>query len=151
MTETTMEPELTGIRGWLALMALGMVFGPLRTLVQTIDRNYTGAEWDSFARHSYSALLVAYGETLIGWLIVLLVFAVTGLFFMKSRHFPKAYIVVVLFSLVYTIVDLVVVSIVFDVEIDTLISTEIFAPFAFSASWIAYLTNSRRVANTFVK
>jgi hypothetical protein len=47
------EPELAGIRGWLAVLALGMVLSPLRVLSDTVKSGYTptriGKHWQNFA------------------------------------------------------------------------------------------------------
>lgn len=161
MTIQYTETEYTqngpkGIGGWLALLGLGMVLGPLRVLAETIQTTgYTEAEWTAFRQFPLGTF-VAYFETIGIWSGVVLLFAASFLFFTKSRLFPRMYYIAWLWPLGITLVDGVLVSIAFNLplakvfdgmagDFGKLIGTTIAG-----GIWALYIYRSRRVANTFV-
>jgi Protein of unknown function (DUF2569) len=81
------DPKLTGIGGWLILVALGQIFGPIRLLVSiaqyysTLDSNIIGKLPVTFA-----------GEAVINFFVLVLSIYTTVLFFRKSKRFPRFFV-----------------------------------------------------------
>ena len=102
------KPELTGIGGWLALLAFGQVVGIVRLLVSlgqyypTID----GELWKQFP----TAL---WGEAALNAAMVGLAVCTTVLLFRHSRHFPSFFIWQTIFAIVMPLVDLVWLASIF--------------------------------------
>jgi hypothetical protein len=150
------NPELTGIGGWLVLLAFGQVLGILRLLV-TLGQYYTtiSAElWKQFP----TAL---WGEAALNAAMVGLVVCTTVQLFRHSRHFPSLFIGQTIFAIVMPLVDLVWLASIFALATDRPISefltldakegVQMFAAVIGAAIWIPYILRSRRVANTFTQ
>jgi hypothetical protein len=157
---TTIEPELTGFRGWLALLALGMVLSPLRVLSDTVKSGYTAADWDALAKFRGGTGL-AYFENGMSWAYVCLVFGLSFLFFRKSRLFPKVFVFAWVTPLAIIVLDVVGMMLVFReyIPLATLMTNAFqdertiksLVAFAIGIPWVGYVLMSRRVKNTFVK
>jgi hypothetical protein len=151
------KPELTGIGGWLALLAFGQVVGILR-LVVSLGQYYTttiNAElWKQFP----TAL---WGEVALNAAMFGLVVWTTVLLFRYSRHFPSFFIWQTIFAIVMPLVDLVWLASIFALATDKPISEfltleakegiQLFGAVVGAAIWIPYVLRSRRVANTFTQ
>ena len=81
-------PAPEGIGGWLVLVAIGQVLGPLRTLV-SIAAYYANLD----ARLFQQFPAAAYGEVLLNAAMFVLVLSTSILFFRKSRKFPRFFII----------------------------------------------------------
>lgn len=157
-TGTAIKPELTGIGGWLVLMALGQVFGPLRALGETINTAYTAADYATNAQVPGAVSVMRFEETM-AWAYVALAFFVSFLFFTKRRIFPRAFIVLALFSFVYFAIDMVVTSTVFGLPVNKLVglyfedqnNVRSMTQSIMLLPWVAYVLMSRRVKNTFIR
>jgi hypothetical protein len=155
----TPEKELKGIGGWLVLMAIGMVVGPLRTIVEAANQaNFTDSQWVFFKSYPFGVML-AYFEIGMIWALVALSFTLSYLFFMKSRYFPKAFIFVWLAPILLGVIDITLSSLVLrmsplDLAGEVLKqeqSGKAIGLFIGSLPWVIYLQMSRRVENTFVE
>jgi hypothetical protein len=150
------KPELTGIGGWLALLAFGQVVGILRLLV-SLGQYYTtiNAElWKQFPT-------AFWGEAALNAAMVGLVVCTTVLLIRHSRLFPSFFIGQAIFTIVMPLVDLVWLASIFALATDKPISEfltleakegiQMFAAVMGAAIWIPYVLRSRRVANTFTQ
>lgn len=151
------KPELTGIGGWLGLLAFGQVVGILRMPV-SLGQYYTtmiNAElWEKFP----TAL---WGEAALNAAMVGLAACTTVLLFRHSRHFPSFFVGQAIFAIVMPLVNLVWLASVFALATDKPFSefltldakerVQMFAAVIGAAIWIPYVLRSRRVANTFTR
>lgn len=151
------KPELTGIGGWLALVAFGQVVGIPR-LVVSLGQYYTttiNAElWKQFP----AAL---WGEAVLNAAMLGLLVYTTVLLFRHSRHFPSFFIGQMIFAIVMSLVDLVWLALNFALATDKPISEfltleardgmQMLAAVIGAVIWIPYTLRSRRVANTFTR
>jgi hypothetical protein len=149
------KPELTGIGGWLALLAFGQVVGILRSLMSLGNYTTINAElWKQFPT-------AFWGEAALNAAMVGLVVCTTVLLFRHSRHFPSFFIGQAIFAIVMPLVDLVWLASIFALATDKPISefltldakegVQMFAAVVGAAIWIPYILRSRRVANTFTQ
>ena len=150
------KPELTGIGGWLGLVAFGQVVGILRLLV-SLGQYYPTID-DELWKRFPTAL---WGEAVLNAAMVGLVVCTTVLLFRHSRHFPSFFIWQMIFGIVMPLVDLVWLASIFAFATDKPISefltleakegAQMFATVIGAAIWIPYILRSRRVANTFTR
>ena len=144
-----------GIGGWLLLVAVGQVVGPLRMLVglgQTLADPDTRQAFDRIP-------WAAYGEFALNLALTLLAIATAILFFRKSRYFPRFFICELVAAFVVPALALVWVALMLSArlgqpvgeflalepqEIAQLVLTVITA-----LIWIPYTLKSKRVRNTF--
>jgi len=150
------QPEMTGISGWLALLAFGQVMGILRLIfnvgqyVQSIDDKL----WTYFPTVIWTEMLI--NAAMIGlsiWTAVLL--------FMHSHRFPAFFIVQMICAVLMPFVDLLCVASFFSAALGRPFSDFFIVELrqvgqtivgVISATiWITYVLRSRRVANTFTK
>jgi hypothetical protein len=153
------RPDLVGIGGWLVLMALGQVLGPLRMLVSLGEHFEKLDKLDKNVLERFPAAI--WGETAIyvGLLIFMVYTAV--LFFRHSRKFPKFFIwecvLVVLLPFIdsiwaafsiaaYTNRDFTEFMTVDPKNIGQSVGAAVVG-----GIWVIYVVRSKRVANTFVK
>jgi uncharacterized protein DUF2569/uncharacterized protein DUF4339 len=148
---------LTGMGGWLILIAFGQVVTPLRLFVE-VGHYYATLDHGLFER--FPVTLV--GEALMNVAVAVLAVTTAVLFFRKSRRFPAFFIGEMVVALLTGPVSMAWVSLVLGVEsdqpaLDILlpmltpreITQQILAVIG-CAVWIPYVMKSRRVANTFV-
>jgi uncharacterized protein DUF2569/uncharacterized protein DUF4339 len=150
------KPELSGIGGWLALVAFGQVAGILR-LVVSLGQYYTTISDDLWKRFPVALL----GEFVLNAAMIGLVVWTTVLLFQHSRRFPGFFIWQTFFSIVVPLVDLVWIASMFSLATDRPIAEflivetnegmRMFASVVGAAIWIPYMLLSRRVANTFTQ
>jgi len=150
------KPELTGIGGWLGLLAFGQVLGILR-LVVSLGQYYTTIDAELWKQFSTAF----WGEAALNAAMVGLVLCTTVLLIRHSRHFPSCFIWQTIFAVVMPLVDLVWLASIFSLATDKPISEfltldakegmKMFAAVISAAIWIPYVLRSRRVANTFTQ
>jgi hypothetical protein len=153
----TAAPPLTGIGGWLIVLAIGQVLGPLHTLV------FLGAYvWRDLDSDLIDRLpLTVYGEMLLYAVFLAFTTCTAILFFRHSRLFPRFFIVEWILMAIFPLIDTAWVAGTATIgteesfsdfltlnpqDIVQIVSAVILGPI-----WIAYILRSRRVANTFVK
>ncbi len=148
------QPEMTGISGWLALLAFGQVMGILRLIFNVGQslQSITDEVWTSFPTVIWSEMLL--NAAMIGFAIW-----TTVLLFRHSHRFPAFFIVQVICAVLLPFVDLLCVASFFSAALNRPFSDFFIieprqigqtAIGVLSATvWISYVLRSRRVANTF--
>jgi len=155
-TSAATEPQLIGIAGWLAVVAMGQVLGPPRALMSII-RYYSALDTDLFQRFP----LTAYGEIGLNVAFFALILWTSILFFRHSRRFPAFFIVEWIVVGALPLIDLAWVAATMSIATGSSMSefltldphdlAQIGAAVVIGPIWAAYILRSRRVANTFVK
>ena len=150
------KPELTGIGGWLGLVAFGQVMGILRLLV-SLGQYYTTMD-DQLWKQFPTAL---WGEAALNAALIGLAVYTTVLLIRHSRYFPHFFIWQMIFVIVMPLVDLVWIASILALATNKPMSDlltfdakdggQIFAGVIGAAIWIPYVLRSRRVANTFTQ
>ena len=152
------DPKLTGIGGWLILVAVGLCASPLKITIEFIQTlpSFSPSNWEVLTNSAYSSYHVLWKPTLLFELfsnIFLTVFSflLLFLFFKKRRSFPDLFIVFMVLGLIIQFGDHVLASQIPAVksEIDPQAIAELTRMFFFSIIWISYLKVSRRVKATF--
>jgi len=150
-------PELVGIGGWLVLVAIGQVLGPIRVLLSL--GNYYVNELDSSLFETFPATV--YGEVVLNVAFFAFSVFVAIMFFRHSWLFPRLYILQWILIAALPLIDAGWVAVTASAysgeslseyltmdpkDIGQVIGAVIIGPI-----WIAYILRSRRVKNTFVK
>ena len=148
------KQPLSGIGGWLALLAISQVLGLLKFLV-ALGQYYTAANDDLWKRFP-TAL---WGEVAINAFHVWLIVYTTVLLLRHPRHFPRFFIWEMIAVVVLPLVDPFWVASMIGLATGQPISNyltldakdggQIIAGMIGAAIWIPYMLRSRRVANTF--
>jgi hypothetical protein len=137
----------SGIGGWLILPAIGLVLGPLRSLVGMKDY-FEAFEIVESGTPIYNFIIV---ELIVLVLFILFSIYVAIKFFSKSASAPKLVIVLLILQLFFIVVDSAAVSMMFGVPFfDGETAPMLFVSLVACAIWIPYFSNSRRVNNTFI-
>jgi hypothetical protein len=160
-TTTSSTSQLKGLGGWLVLVGFGLIFGALRLLVETINiyKPYFNTDLLEEITSPTSEFfipnfkLLFYAESLALLFLIILSLYLIYLFFNKKKNFPKNYIFVSLFVVLYIPVNAYLVYVVIPDE--KLLSEELFKAFfqamLSGAIWIPYMLKSERVRNTFIE
>jgi hypothetical protein len=161
-TSKTDDEELTGIGGWLILVGIGRVIALPATLwiiFHTYVPQLTSGALDKLSQPGNVAYSTLWKPIILFEFynnIVLVIFEVVllFLFFKKKKWFPKVCISMLIFSIVFTIIDAALVSklqssISISLNINPL--TQVTKVIVSSAVWIPYFLTSKRVKNTFIR
>jgi Protein of unknown function (DUF2569) len=150
------DPKLTGIGGWLILVALGQILGPIKFLVSigqyysTLDSNIIGKLPVTFA-----------GEAVINFFVLVLSIYTAVLFFRKSRQFPRFFVYEILAAIFLVPLGAMWTAVAASMETGQsarqLLQTALgpseigqtIAAAIIGSVWILYIFKSKRVANTF--
>lgn len=145
-----------GISGWLALVAVGQVLGPLRLLV------WIGQYYEKMDKRVLESFPVAFwGEAVLNALLFSLAVYTAVLFFRHSRKFPTLFIWQWIAVVTLPFIDAAWVAVSIGAytgkspsEFLKLEPEEIGQSIAYTilgGIWVAYILKSKRVANTFIK
>ncbi len=152
----------SGLGGWLVLVAIGRILGPLillnaiyqifsvyfksgmLTQLSDPDSNMYSALWKPMAFFELIGNVV-----LLGLSVLLIV-----LFFMKKKQFPMAYIGMMVLNVLIMLVNLIFIyqiqkSLALDLNITA--TSQLIAAIVTSGVWIPYMLVSKRVRNTFIR
>jgi hypothetical protein len=150
------KAELAGIGGWLAIVAIGQVLGPLRLLV-SLGQYYE--KLDKSIVESFP--IVVWGEAAMNASMFLLTVSTAILFFSHSRKFPTFFIWQWLVVVMLPFIDAAWIAVSMAAYTGrnptgfvNLEPKEIGQSIAYTiigGVWIAYILKSKRVANTFIK
>lgn len=155
------EKELKGLGGWLILVGIGVVIGPIRLLAVFIPLYFpmfSDGTWAALTTPSsavytpyFGAMLIA--EMCFNSLMLLACLFLVFLFFTKNHLFPKVYIGIIAASLIFIPLDAWVVTAVFPdqsmFDPDTL--KEFGRTLIAAVIWVPYMLVSKRVKATFVE
>ena len=162
MTEPDEIPpsQPVGLGGWLILVAIGLVIGPLRLLVfiaEAYPPIFSDGTWQVLTTPGSEAYHPLWGPLIMFELAGNLAFVAAGiwmlvLFFSQSARFPKVYIWVACAGLLFAIVDVWFISIVLvdGPVIDPQTAVELAGALIGVLIWVPYMLVSRRVRNTFL-
>jgi len=145
------KPSPNGIGGWLVLVALGQVFGLIRTVITLVEYYSSPQTHTAFAKIP----LAAGGELGINAAYLALLILSTYAFFNKKGYFPSLFVTEVLASPLVFCLDAAWISATTNASFSGAIDTDGLARSVGAcipgAIWIAYLFISKRVKNTFIK
>ena len=161
-TSKTDDEELTGIGGWLILIGIGRVIALPATLwiiLHAYVPQLTSGALDKLSQPGSAVYSTLWKPMILFEFynnIVLVIFEVVLLllFFKKKKWFPKVYISMLIFAIIFTIIDAALVSklqssISISLNIDPV--TPVAKVLVSSAIWIPYFLISKRVKNTFIR
>jgi len=154
------EKRIEGLSGWLILVGIGVVVSPLR-LLSVLSTTYLpmfkDGTWEALTsptsevyNSAFSSLLI--GEIFINSMVVLASIYLIYLYFSKKSFFPKLYIGLIVFSLIFIPLDAIIVSSIFpDIQVfDAETMKELGRSIIVGIIWIPYMLISKRVKNTFI-
>jgi hypothetical protein len=153
--------DLRGLGGWLILVGIGVVLAPFRqmyALVPVYTPIFTEGHWEqlttagSLGYHPFWGPLII-GEILVNSVLVLVGIYLIYLFFSKHYLFPKVYVFLAVFSLVFIVLDAWLVTIVLPAEpmFDQDTMKEVTRGLVGVMIWVPYMLVSKRVRATFVE
>ncbi|WP_100658417.1 DUF2569 domain-containing protein [Alteromonas flava] len=161
LPQQSAQNELYGIKGWLILVAIGVVVAPIRLALIYVPLYYgifTDGTFtvltsvDSEAYHPlWGPLLI--GEALFNTAMFLASACLMVLMFMKHHWFPKLFIIITVTSVVFIPFDAWLASFVLvDEPIFDADTTKEFARSVIATViWVPYMLKSERVKVTFAK
>ena len=154
--------DLRGIRGWLILIVIGLVFSPLRIglmLQKDFLPLFSDGTWEvltspsSEVYHRLWGPLIAF--EIVGNLTTITLALFTLYFlFKRSRHTPKIAIAWLLIGLVFVVSDFFfaqMIPAIADQPADPETSREITRSIVGAAIWVPYFLISKRVKATFIE
>ncbi|WP_232417965.1 DUF3857 domain-containing protein [Methyloversatilis thermotolerans] len=152
----TPVPGLQGLRGWLILPAIHMLFQPLKLGIQiaSIVDSYSIQNWNALTQpgsptyHALWAPLLLY-EILANLSLVTAWVLAAVLFFKRRSSAPRVIIVTVWLSPVLMTLDDMMVGIILPDKGQAVPPATIAGMFVGAAVWTAYLLMSDRVKSTF--
>lgn len=152
--------DLQGLGGWLALVGLGVVISPLLIIINMVrlfSGVFTSGAWPLLITPGtsvYSPLWkpIILSELLANFAMAMVAIFVMVLFFSKKKLFPKLYVGLVVFTLVFILVDAAAATLVLPDQ--PMLDTDTIQRFLRSAAraviWVPYMFLSKRVRATFV-
>jgi Protein of unknown function (DUF2569) len=159
--EMTKDRNLNGLRGWLILVGLGVIISPIKMILQSFPlylEMFSGGAFATLTTPGTKAYNPLWAPILLteitvnSGLFIASIF-VAFLFFSKKKLFPKWYISVLLFSLVFILVDALALKLVLPKEpiFDAVTAKEFIRTLIASMIWVPYMLVSKRVKATFIK
>ncbi len=158
---TEEELRLKGLGGWLILVGIGVVLGPIRSLLETVPLFYSLFADGTFSlltdpdSNAYIPFIGAYiiGEVISNSIIILASLYLIYLFFSKHYLFPKFYIGVVVATLAVIFIDAWIGTLFFPNEplMNEEVAREFIRTLVVAMIWIPYMLVSKRVKLTFVE
>ncbi|MBV1914398.1 MAG: DUF2569 domain-containing protein [Pseudomonadales bacterium] len=155
------EKDLNGLRGWLILVGIGLVYSPIRlvsTYYPLFSEVFSDGTWEILTTQGTEAYHPLWGPLLMSELIfnggmVLLCFYLIYLFFTRHRLFPKVYIFMILISFLILPFDAWMVTFVLPDEpmFDPETVKELISAAVSVVIWVPYMLRSKRVKATFVE
>lgn len=153
--------EINGLRGWLILVGIGLVFAPFRlifTVIQTYAPIFKDGTWDKLTLIEspnytpyFQSLMI--GEMLFNLCMLIASIYLVYLFTSKSKKFPKYFIAILAVSIIAIPLDSFLVTLVFDdmKMFDEETSKDLVRSLIVFGIWVPYMLLSKRVKNTFIE
>lgn len=151
--------ELNGLRGWLSVVGFTIIVSipvlgyQVINLYMPILIDGTLTHLLSFEAQSFNRFLayLVIGEFLCNSFIVLLFIYLAYLFFTKSPKFPKLYIFILLFRVVFLMLDLLIFALISPEPTSTDPETQkvLIQSIIVACVWVPYMLKSKRVRITF--
>ncbi|MGI0115808.1 DUF2569 domain-containing protein [Zooshikella sp. RANM57] len=155
------EKKFEGIGGWLILIAISIVLTPFKIIilgVTTYSDVFSTEVWEVLTTpgteiYHFLWAPIIIGEILINSGLLLAWLYMAYLFFTKNKHFPKCYISIAIFSLLFIIADAFAVKLVLPNEpvFDPDTIKELTGSLFMVVVWVPYMLVSKRVKAIFVK
>ena len=153
------DPQYDGLRGWLILIGIGVLFSPLmlaRHLLDIIRNVFLSDAWSatttagSPAYHRLWAPFIS-AEVVVTVLSLIVVIVMVPMFFSKKKIFPKVYIWLHVFTLIFVVADAFALQMIRpDLPIfDPATAKEVGRCVFTVCVWVPYMMVSTRVASTF--
>ncbi|CAH0525782.1 DUF2569 domain-containing protein [Vibrio hippocampi] len=149
------------IRGWLILIAIGIIVTPIRTLYivgEIYPTIFADGTWELLTTRGSEFYSPLWAPIIIIEIVADALFFIIGicliyLFFTKKRSFPKWYFGLALCSMLFIFLDAYAISFLLpDIEMfDAETTKEIFRRLVWLFVWSPYLFFSKRAKNTFIK
>jgi len=160
MAEDRSRVAVSGIGGWLYLVAVGLCLTPIRLGAEIVRglRPLDPATWQVVTTPGTRAYHPLFGPLIVGELVAnaaLLVWAIVllYLFFTKRRAFPVAMIVFLIVRVVIQVGDILVARMI--PAAAATIGPSVYGALAGNLLvvliWVPYFIKSRRVAATFIR
>ncbi len=162
MTTESNQENVSGIRGWLILVLIGLLISPIRILLHSYENFwplYAESLWGEFTRQSSEFYHPAFAGVVVFEIASNAILLITGLltlyvFLRKSRHTPLVAIIWIALGLVFAVVDTILIRQVplLAAQVSGLDTfKQIAGPALRAAIWIPYFVVSKRVRATFVR
>lgn len=147
--------DLSGLGGWLILVGLGLIVSPIRLVFVLFQLGeYVAVEgaWASAGKYDPNLQVLVTVEFIVVAFLLLLSILLLVLFFMKRASFPKVYIFVSLFVIVWLVVDAAAVKMIFPDQpmFDPKTAQDLVRALLSACVWVPYMLVSKRVKATFV-
>ena len=150
-----------GIGGWLILLAIGIVFSPIRIIAQIFPTYFTIFSDGSWAilttpgSATYHPLWkpILISEIIANVCFVILWIVIAFLFFSKKEKFKRLFIIAILATAVFQVLDAWAITFVIPTTniFDKESMVELIRTLIYGAIWISYLHRSKRVKATFIR
>jgi hypothetical protein len=148
------------IGGWLILVAIGLIFSPIRLIVVLVKDLLPALSGDTWSRlttpgteayHPLWAPLLLF-EVIGNCLFIVFPIVIAVFFFQKRRFVPQLIIVLLLSNLVFVAIDYFAADLIPFVaaQEDMGSLVELIRVLIASAIWVPYFIVSKRVQGTFV-
>lgn len=155
------QKEVHGLGGWLLLLALGLFLTPIRLLsvdLPMLNDLLSSIDFEQFTTpgsefyHPWWLTIVRL-EMFYHFAMLIASLYLIYLFFSKHYWFPRAYITVLIISIVYVLLDSWLVTLLFVEQplVDRAVWIDLVRLLITGCIWIPYLLMSKRVRNTFVE
>lgn len=155
------EKNLEGIGGWLYFVAIGIVISPFKIIAMILPTYYNlfrDGSWKVLTTPGSEAYNPLWAPVLIAELSVNIVLVaiwiyVGYIFFTRKKVFPKWYIGMLIFSVVFILIDSFALKLVLPDEqvFDTQTLKEFLRGIVAVLIWVPYTLKSKRVKLTFVR
>lgn len=151
--KTELQPG-ENIGGWLYLVAIGIVLGPIMNVlhVKQLIEAAQKANWDLVWQQGPMTMLSIIFEFAVQGYMLVFSILLAGLFFGKKKSFPRMFVIYVVSIFVLGVVGVFIAASIPNIT-PQLVGEAIAFPvyvLIFGLIWIPYFLRSKRVKRTFV-
>ena len=155
------EKSLQGIGGWLILVAVGIVFTPIKKIMVKITlypEIFSTGVWEDLTTQGNEAYSPLWAPSIIGEILfscglIIVLLYMAYLFFAKSRNFPKWYVVIAIINVQFIAADAFIINMFLPSQsiFDPGTIREFLRSVITLVVWVPYMFVSKRVRATFIK